>query len=158
MVLTAVLARNTSLTSLDLRGNPGLGASGGQRLAEAIAGHPALLHVHLDLDQPEQQDMFGQVTVPARPGVPAAVRGAVGAALVVSQLRRAGGVTSVSAANLSLDDAAIARIADALAVCMPQSRCGVGRGRGGGVFFASLLLCGRCGPAQDDGAMLCPRC
>ncbi len=109
-----VLQSNTTLTSLDLRHNPALGEAGGRRLAAAVEVHPALLHVHLDLFQPEQKYYYG--TLPAR-GVPAAVRGAVGASLVVSQLRRAG-VTTVAATNLSLDDAAAARIADALAVCM----------------------------------------
>ena len=108
-----VLQSNTSLTSLDLQNNPALGEAGGRRLAEAVEVHPALLHVHLDLFQPRQQYQLG--FSPARPGVPASVRGAVGACCVVRQLRRAG-VTTVAATDLSLDDAAAARIADALAV------------------------------------------
>ena len=111
------LQSNTSLTSLDLRHNPALGEAGGQRLAAAVEVHPALLHVYLDLEEPEKKDRWGDVISPAHPGVPASVRSAVGASLVVSQLRRAG-VTTVAATALSLDDAAAARIADALAVCM----------------------------------------
>ena len=112
-----MLQSNTSLTSLDLRNNPALGEAGGRRLAEAVEVHPALIHVHLDLGQPEQKHRSGKVISLARPGVPAAVRGAVGASCVIRQLRRVG-VTTVDASDLSLDDAAAARIADALAVCM----------------------------------------
>ena len=38
----------TSLTSLDLRGNPGLGAAGGQRLAEAVEVHPHVRLFYID--------------------------------------------------------------------------------------------------------------